>query len=481
MANEFIQIIKKKWIRSIALTILLFAIIVAAYLVINFVVKQANFTDFDFTKEKIYSISQATEDKLQNLDKDVTISVYNMYQYVEDFAYKYANLNDHIRVEKLENLNAKTDWKTNYGVTDTSAFVVIQTEDREKILFNSDFYTYDYTSGQEIDTTEEAITNAILDVTIEEKPKIYFLTGHNLYTEAYFQYLEMSLEGEANEVEYIDLLKTGSVPEDCKVLVITALQEDITAKEKDAILDYIKQGGEILLLLDPNLNKIDMPNFQAVLDEYGVSVSEGYLLEGDANQMMAGAPNFIIAPINSSSELVKNIDMGLNVCLVNSGKLDIASTKELEEKNVTLETLATVSDKAFYRTDLESTSENKIDSDEDAKGATVAAMLTKQMDEDKTSKLIVFANTVFATNIQIDSQYYIYAITNYNNEDVLLNSVSYLTQREDNITIRKDSETVTTYNVTEMQTRIVLGLIFSIPILIVVIGIVVWQLRRRKK
>lgn len=481
MENKFIQIIKKKWIRSIALTILLFAIIVAAYLVINFVVKQANFTDFDFTKEKIYSISQATEDKLQNLDKDVTISVYNMYQYVEDFAYKYANLNDHIRVEKLENLNAKTDWKTNYGVTDTSAFVVIQTEDREKILFNSDFYTYDYTSGQEIDTTEEAITNAILDVTIEEKPKIYFLTGHNLYTEAYFQYLEMSLEGEANEVEYIDLLKTGSVPEDCKVLVITALQEDITAKEKDAILDYIKQGGEILLLLDPNLNKIDMPNFQAVLDEYGVSVSEGYLLEGDANQMMAGAPNFIIAPINSSSELVKNIDMGLNVCLVNSGKLDIASTKELEEKNVTLETLATVSDKAFYRTDLESTSENKIDSDEDAKGATVAAMLTKQMDEDKTSKLIVFANTVFATNIQIDSQYYIYAITNYNNEDVLLNSVSYLTQREDNITIRKDSETVTTYNVTEMQTRIVLGLIFSIPILIVVIGIVVWQLRRRKK
>ena len=481
MENKFIQIIKKKWLRSIALTILLFAIIVAAYLVINFVVKQANFTDFDFTKEKIYSISQATEDKLQNLDKDVTISVYNMYQYVEDFAYKYANLNDHIKVEKLENLNAKTDWKTNYGVTDTSAFVVIQTEDREKILFNSDFYTYDYTSGQEIDTTEEAITNAILDVTIEEKPKIYFLTGHNLYTEAYFQYLEMSLEGEANEVEYIDLLKTGSVPEDCKVLVITALQEDITAKEKDAILDYIKQGGEILLLLDPNLNKIDMPNFQAVLDEYGVSVSEGYLLEGDANQMMAGAPNFIIAPINSSSELVKNIDMGLNVCLVNSGKLDIASTKKLEEKNVTLETLATVSDKAFYRTDLESTSENKIDSDEDAKGATVAAMLTKQMDEDKTSNLIVFANTVFATNIQIDSQYYIYAITNYNNEDVLLNSVSYLTQREDNITIRKDSETVTTYNVTEMQTRIVLGLIFSIPILIVVIGIVVWQLRRRKK
>ncbi len=481
MENKFIQIIKKKWLRSIALTILLFAIIVALYLVINFVVQQANFTDFDFTKEKIYSISQATEDKLQNLDEDVTISIYNMYQYVEDFAYKYANLNDHIKVEELENLNAKTDWKTNYGVTDTSSFLVIQTEDKEKILFSSDFYTYDYTTYEEIDTTEEAITNAILDVTIEEKPKIYFLTGHNLYSEDYFQYLQMSLEDEANEVESIDLLTTGSVPEDCQVLIITALQEDITEKERDAILDYIEQGGEILLLMDPNLNKIEMPNFQDVLDEYGVSISDGYLLEGDANQMMAGAPNYIIAPISSSSEIVKNISMGLNICLINSGKLDFASTEELEEKNVTLETLATVSDQAFYRTDLESSSETKIDSDEDAAGATVAAMLTKEVDEDNTSKLIVFANTAFATNVQIDPQYYILAITNYNNEDVLLNSVSYLTQREDNITIRKDSEAVTTYNVTEMQTRIVLGLIFSIPILIVVIGIVVWQLRRRKK
>ena len=54
---NMVVIIKKKWLRSIALTILLFAIIVALYLVINFVVQQANFTDFDFTKEKIYSIS----------------------------------------------------------------------------------------------------------------------------------------------------------------------------------------------------------------------------------------------------------------------------------------------------------------------------------------------------------------------------------------------------------------------------------------
>ena len=344
-------------------------------------------------------------------------------------------------------------------------------------------YTYDYTTYEEIDITEESMTNAIIDVTTEVKPKIYFATGHELYSEEYFQLLEASLISEVNEVEYVDLLTTGQVPEDCEVLVLTALKEDITEAERDDILDYIENGGEILLLLDPNLNQIETPNFQEVLDEYGVSVSDGIILEGDSSKMMYSSPSYVISTINSSSEIVKNISMDLNICMMNPGKLTIASDEELEEKNVTSEILATVSDQAFYRTDLEETSASQVDSDEDAAGATVAAMFTKEVGDDNNSKMIVFANTVFATNmsIQIDIQYYSYAIMLYNNEDVLLNSISYLTENESNITIRKTGETVTTYNVTAQQTRIVLAIIFAIPIFIIILGIIIWQVRRRKK
>ncbi len=53
---------------------------------------------------------------------------------------------------------------------------------------------------------------------------------------------------------------------------------------------------------------------------------------------------------------------------INSGRLTIASEEELEKKNVTSEILATVSDiKAFYRTDLQNTSQTKISSDEKCK------------------------------------------------------------------------------------------------------------------
>lgn len=482
MGKKIIEIIKKKWLQSIVLTLLLFAIIISAFIALSYVINKANITDLDFTEDKIYSISQATKDKLENLDQEITISVYNMSEYVNDFAYKYAALNSNVKIEMVESLTSKGEWKTTYGVTDTSSFIIVESKSKSKILEESDLYTYDYTTYEEIDVTEEAMTNAILDVITNVKPKICILTGHNLYSDGYFQYLETSLTSEINEVEYLNLLTAGNVPEDCKLLVITALKEDIDEKEKDEILKYIKNGGEIMLLLDPNLDKIKTPNFQKILDQYGIKNSEGFIIEGDSSKMVSGAPSYIIAPINTESELVKNINMELNVCMMTAGKITFVSEEELEKKNVTVETLATTSDKAFLRTDLTSSSESKISSDEDAKEVTLAAMATKKIDDEKTSKLIVFANTAFATNAQIPmGTYYRYAIEFCNNEDVLLNAVSYLTEREDNITIRKTTETVTTYDVTENQLRVVLGIIIGIPIFIIILGIVIWQIRRRKK
>ena len=181
MGKKIIEIIKKKWLRSVVLTILLFAIIICAFLGISYLVEKANITDLDFTEDKIYSISQSTKDKLKDLNQTVKITVYNMYEYVNDFANKYAALNNNIEVEQLENLNSKTEWKTEYGLEDTTAFIAIQSATKTKILYEYNLYTYNYTTGEEIDLTEEAITNGILDVITNEKPKIDFLTGHNLF------------------------------------------------------------------------------------------------------------------------------------------------------------------------------------------------------------------------------------------------------------------------------------------------------------
>ena len=61
-----------------------------------------------------------------------------------------------------------------------------------------------------------------------------------------------------------------------------------------------------------------------------------------------------------------------------------------------------------------------------------------------------------------------------------INSISYLTKRTDTITIRKDSDSVS-YTVTQREHSIIVGIIFLVPALVIVCGIIVWQIRRRKK
>ena len=72
-----------------------------------------------------------------------------------------------------------------------------------------------------------------------------------------------------------------------------------------------------------------------------------------------------------------------------------------------------------------------------------------------------------------------YAVDLRNNEDIILNSISHLTERENTITIRKTSD-YERYTVTEQEDTIINTIIFLLPVLVIGVGIVVWQLRRRK-
>ena len=61
-----------------------------------------------------------------------------------------------------------------------------------------------------------------------------------------------------------------------------------------------------------------------------------------------------------------------------------------------------------------------------------------------------------------------------------LNSIAYLAERPDDITARKSTGTVT-YTPTKEQDIMVQVAIFGVPTLIIIVGIVVWIVRRRKK
>ena len=111
----------------------------------------------------------------------------------------------------------------------------------------------------------------------------------------------------------------------------------------------------------------------------------------------------------------------------------------------------------------------------------IGAIVNKKINDNNNSKLIIWGNELFGSNMQVSLNDYDYYISElYNNEDVILNSIAYLNEREDTITIRKGYDSVT-YTATQLQHYIIMAIIFIIPLLIIIIGIIVWQVRRRKK
>lgn len=481
--KKLIEIIKKKWLKDTFLTVVLIAIIFAIYFGINYGVEKLNIEDIDLTADKIYSISETTKTKLEKLDKDVTIQLINLSEsvYLLDFTNKYTQLNSHITIDRIDDISARPDIMNKYSLTATDSLLIIQSGERERLLSTYDLYTYDYTTYEQIDITEEAITNAIIEVTIEDKPNIYFLNGHNYYDETYFQLLKDDITAEANNVLDLNLLTVESVPEDCDCLVITTLKEDITEIERDRLINYSNNGGRILLLSDANILGTKTPNFDKVLDLYGFNISEGMLLEQDANQMIYGSPEFIISEVDTSV-LSTNINMNMNICVIDSGRIEFKDEETLNGLGVTYNTIAKTSGSSFLRTNFNISTLSKTNQDTDAANSIIGALVTRTLENDKKAEMIVYSNAVFATNEQINmnNAYAMYANKLCNNDDVAINSVSYLTQRTDTITIRKDADNVS-YTVTEAQHNIIMAIIFIAPALIIIIGIIVWQIRRRRK
>ena len=145
------------------------------------------------------------------------------------------------------------------------------------------------------------------------------------------------------------------------------------------------------------------------------------------------------------------------------------------------------SEGAYFRTNFNNQS-NQAQEGEETGEFLVGVKLDKTIKEAneetneqaKISKLIIWGENYFASDYQLTQSSNLAAVQLAYNKDLVLNSIAYLVDREEDITARKSTGTVT-YTATEQQDTIIRIVIFTVPALIIIAGIVVWQVRRRKK
>ena len=355
------------------------------------------------------------------------------------------------------------------------------------MLTASDLVTYDTSTYETISIAEEKLTSSILSVTADEVPKVYFLEGYSDFSLSQNMYmLSIYLGNEVNETNTLDILSVGKVPDDCDTLVITSPSKDFDDVATNSILDYINRGGNILWLNAAIATEVDFPNVNKVLETYGIKPFEvGIIRETDTSKMVSEQPDLIMPEIQYS-DITKDIYNTTGVIFVNATKINV-DTDKLDELNVEENDLLLASEGSYFRTDFNNQQNSAADGEETGTFVVGAEMVKTIQEADEEagtegieSKLVIFGENYFISDYQLSQNSQYGAIQLAYNKDLVLNSIAYLTDREEDITARKDTGTVT-YTATEQQDTIIRAIIFTVPALIIIVGIVVWQVRRRKK
>lgn len=488
-SNKFIEIIKKKWLINSSKTILLVAIVLACFIGVTILMQELNLTPIDFTEEKLFTLTEDSKEQVKNIDKEINIYFvgYTDEDSTLDLARQYTKVNDKIKVEAVTS-ETRPDLVQKYGIETNSQGIIVESGEQYKVLASDDLYTYDYTTYETISVAEEKLTLAIKSVTTDKLPKIYFLNGYSSFSlDSGMQYLSMYLANEVNDVSVLDILSVGNVPDDCDTLVITSPKKDFDDIATNAILEYINKGGNILWLNAAITQNIELPNVNKILATYGVNPFEpGIIRETDSSKMVSGSPDLIMPEIQYA-DVTSKISNSEGVIFINATKINLVDDESLENLNVEKTDLILTSESAYFRTNFSNQSNNAQDG-ETSEAFLVGAQLVKtisEANEDEgtsavNSKLIVYGENFFVSDYQLTQTTYTPMIAYRNNKDLVLNSIAYLTNREEDITVRKSTGTVT-YTATELENNIILGIIIAVPLLIIIIGVIVWIKRRRQK
>ena len=476
--KKLIGTISKKHIKNGSYTMVMSVIFIAVVIVINMIVSTipSKYSEIDISSQKLYSIGDETKKMLKDLEKDVTI--YQIAQSgsedenISNLLKKYEDESKHIKVEQKDPV-VNPKFVSQYTSDDLSAnSLIVVCGDRNKVIDYNNIYetSIDYQTYSSQTTGfdgEGQITSAIGYVTSENLPVLYTVEGHG--EKDMDSSIKEDIEKANMDIKSLNLLTEGSVPDDADCLFIDSPSTDFSSDEKNAIIEYLENGGKAIIFSDYTTE--DMPNFDAILENYGVQRTEGVVFEGDKQHYAMQMPYYLVPTINSTDASSETASAGYYVLAPYAQGI-----KQLDDvrDTVKIESILTTSDQAYSKTDLNSNTIEKEDGDVEGP-FDLGVSITESLDDDKETQIVYYS-----TSNLMDSQ--TNQMVSGGNEKLIMESLKWMTDTEESASVSIPSKglevsylTITDYDAAFWK----ICTIALIPGIFLVIGFVVWIKRRK--
>jgi len=276
---------------------LVFAIVV----VLNFL----NFNHHwkkDLTENKIHSISDQTKKALEGLQEDLNITVFVKAQERErakSFFGNYTYLTKKVKVEYVDPDRDPQRAKALNVKKYNTAIVALGKKDTR---------VDDY--------TEEKVTNAIMKLMKTGVTRFCLVTGHgeklldNPGPDGLGQ-LKQELESQNFEVQSLNLLEEGKIPEGCTVVAVVGPEKAFFEKEIELIDAWLKLGGRLVLALDPPVrsNSVVQKELIGLADKWAIEFRHNLIVDPTSKLLGGNASVPLVGTYNKDHPIVKDFQI----------------------------------------------------------------------------------------------------------------------------------------------------------------------------
>ena len=476
------------------------AAVIAVVVVINLIVSvlPESWTSIDCSYNQMYSITDNTKEFLKGLDEDIDIYVLaqeaNKDTTLDETLARYESLSDHIKVEYVSTSTNPYFYKeyTDTVPTSNSMIVVAKDSGRSKVIDYNDVYEYeygmDYTTYSMTTTVngydaEGQISSAIEYVTMDasELPKAYTITGHgevDLGTS-----FDEIFEKANVQVEDLELFNEEAVPDDADMLIINAPQDcDFNEEDAQKVIDYINGGGNVILVA--NYKSVSFANFNSILEAFGVTMEDGIVAE-TSNSNYYQIPFYLLPTVNHTVYSGQATDgyilMPYSVAFTypdtsaEDAQEDDTQNGADTDESLTYRPILVTSENAILKHDIENMSEIKVEEGDQQGTFTVGLAVEKEIDENTTGHLLAYGS---AYTFSDDAN----TRVSGNHGNLLTSMMSQLIGDVSLTTSVIPAKSMSLSNITVAALPAFLfGLVTGIliPVILLVIGIVIWMRRRK--
>lgn len=318
--------------------------------------------------------------------------------------------------------------------------------------------------------SESKLTTAIEQVSSTRQSKVFFLQGHGERSlEAAQAAASESLSQARNALaaknitaEPLNLIQR-QIPQDASVVILAAPAQALFPAEVQRLQNYLKQGGSLLLMVEPQTKS----GLESLLKDWGVQLDNRLVVDasGEGQQVGLGPA---VPLVRQYGEHPITQDFNGRVSLYPT----VQAVQAQQAPNRQATELLITGDQSWAEGDLE-TQELQFNPERDRRGPLTlgVALSRSSAGQPRESRLVVIGDVDFATDSLFDQQL---------NGDVFLNTVTWLSNREDQtLSIRPKEPTNRRINLTPESNRLIILIALGfLPLAAFGTAVVSWWQRR---